>query len=38
LKGVDIRRLFEDGLDILLAGARVRLEASQRGKRSRKTT
>jgi AcrR family transcriptional regulator len=38
LRGVDIRRLFEDGLDILLAGARVRLEANQRGKRSRKTT
>jgi AcrR family transcriptional regulator len=35
LTSVDIHRLFEDGLDILLAGARVRLEASQRGKRSR---
>jgi AcrR family transcriptional regulator len=38
LKGVDIRRLFEDGLDILLAGARVRLESGQRGRRGRRST
>jgi AcrR family transcriptional regulator len=36
LTGADIRHLFEDGLDILLAGAKVRLEANESARPSRR--
>jgi AcrR family transcriptional regulator len=38
LRGVDIKRLFEDGLDILLAGARVRLEEDESRRRRRRSS